>query len=534
MIKLEAGGTAPVLRYNIPEPTSYPGRNVIELDIDESLFKPELRRPPGGARFEVADPASTRTAVLASMRSGFADKRVFSDVGGAAASVRLLDQPNPELVAVGTTPISTKLASLNPEEVVAMLQSGKKLNIYRSLYGTLTYNYVEQPKVARPTLLLIESYRLSSFLGDYGAGRTIKTFTLLPGEQTKIAVKSYTKTQVEAKSASSILDSFTEESAEDFEDSLQSEQSDKRSSETSKEFHAEAGGGASWGWGSAKASAGFKKGSHIGREQFAKNVSSATRKHASKASAKRDVQINTSYEVSQESGQETSVEREIENINRSRVLNFVFRQMNQQFLTVLHLVDVRVGFFNGFAESRREYPLPQLDVLLDEVMVDNAANKATVKDSVVEQLRNVFDHDDRRISVVEEKDLGGGDKYLRFKKDLKSAYTDPESGIQVEVPGVILSAVTSVMRTEGVLVEALLGDGPALDTYATRLQELEVERREAEVSKANADAKRAALINELTENNDAARAKILADLICPCGPTPPLTATQPSPVGPEG
>ena len=127
-----------------------------------------------------------------------------------------------------------------------MLQVGKRLNIYRTLYGTLTYNYVEEPQVARPTLLLIESYRLSSFLGDYGAGRIVKTFTLLPGEKTKIAVKSYTKTQTEAKSASSILDSFTEESADDFEESLQSEQSDKKSSEKSKEYHADVEAGASF------------------------------------------------------------------------------------------------------------------------------------------------------------------------------------------------------------------------------------------------------------------------------------------------
>ena len=31
MIKLEPGGKAPILSYNVPEPTSYSGRNFIEL-----------------------------------------------------------------------------------------------------------------------------------------------------------------------------------------------------------------------------------------------------------------------------------------------------------------------------------------------------------------------------------------------------------------------------------------------------------------------------------------------------------------------
>ena len=68
------------------------------------------------------------------------------------------------------------------------------------------------------------------------------------------------------------------------------------------------------------------------REEFAKNISSALQKHVSKASAKREVQVNTSYEVRTQAGEETSVEREIANINVGATLNFVFRQMNQEFI----------------------------------------------------------------------------------------------------------------------------------------------------------------------------------------------------------
>src|SRR3712207_8730267 len=39
-------------------------------------------------------------------------------------------------------------------------------------------------------------------------------------------------------------------------------------------------------------------------------------------------------------------------INVSRTLNFVFRQMNQEFITVLHLVDVRVAFFKDRKSTR--------------------------------------------------------------------------------------------------------------------------------------------------------------------------------------
>ena len=75
-----------------------------------------------------------------------------------------------------------------------------------------------------------------------------------------------------------------------------------------------------------------------------------------------------------------------------------------------------------------------------------------------------------------------------------------------------------MLRTEGVIVEALLGQGEALDRYSKRLQELEVDRREAEVAREKAKVKRENLLNDLVRENDAERAKLFADLTCPCGP----------------
>ncbi|MBK8474245.1 MAG: hypothetical protein IPL33_19900 [Sphingobacteriales bacterium] len=42
---------------------------------------------------------------------------------------------------------------------------------------------------ARPTLFIVEEYRVASFLGDYGAGKTLNTFSLLPGEKPPLPSK---------------------------------------------------------------------------------------------------------------------------------------------------------------------------------------------------------------------------------------------------------------------------------------------------------------------------------------------------------
>jgi len=234
---------------------------------------------------------------------------------------------------------------LNKSTVANNLVDVKQLNVYTSLSGRYKYNFITPPRAAAPQILLVEKYRLSSFLDRYGAGRTIKTYSLLPGERTSISMRSYRNEKQSAVEASSILDSYTEESAESFEDAVMQEDSATDQQEKSFEYHAEAEANASWGWGSASVSGGVSGGTNATREEFAKNVSNATQKHASSASAKRDVQINTNSEVSAESGEETSITREIQNINVSRTLNFTFRQMNQEFVTLLHLVDVRVAFF---------------------------------------------------------------------------------------------------------------------------------------------------------------------------------------------
>lgn len=351
LIALDPGGRAPLVRYDVPEPTSYSGRNLIEVELEPTHFEPIAHRVP---ELPPTPPGPVRTQIEEAMAVGFVDARFFARTTPVA---RQLHAASPRLTVLTAAAVETAATR------------GMRTVLYRSLFGTLAPCFVPVPKAARPRLYLVETYRLSSFLGDYGAGRILKTFTMLPGEKTKISIKTFLKTESERKQASSILDSFTQESADDFEQSLQSEHSDKQQYSETFEYHAEVEGEASWGFGSAKASAGVKGGTNSAREEFAKNVSSATQKHSAKASAKRDVQVNTSFEVTTSEQEETAIERELSNINLSRTLNFVFRQMNQEFHSVLHLVDVRVGFFNGYAESRKEVSLPQLDSLLDTYVV---------------------------------------------------------------------------------------------------------------------------------------------------------------------
>ncbi|QKV90564.1 hypothetical protein HUT19_01250 [Streptomyces sp. NA02950] len=422
-------------------------------------------------------------------------------------------------VALADHRVRPQITDLDIAHVTEMLQTGKRLSVHRTLWGEYTHTFLPDPFGApaadgvlaegKPQISLVETYRLSTFLGQYGAGRTLKTFTLLPGEKTTISIKTFRKTETDSKSASSVLDSFTKESADDFESTVQHENSDKQAQQKSLEWHVEAEASGSWGFASAKVSGGVKGSSASQREQFAKNMSNAVNKHASKASAKRDVQINTSQEVKTQSGEETSITRQLENINVGRTLNFVFRQMNQEHITILHLVDVRVAFWNGYGESVDEVPLSGLNDLLDTYV--KPEKKSDLRKMVLDQLSTIFDYEDKLVepSMVETRQIGptgSTDTYLRWRKK-KSTYRD-ETGNEITVPGIILNVDKTVMRTEGVVVDALLGQGNALDEYSQGLQLSAVRERAL-------DNDREALGQKLVTDNENAKAKIYKDIFTP-------------------
>ena len=45
------------------------------------------------------------------------------------------------------------------------------------------------------------------------------------------------------------------------------------------------------------------------------------------------------------------------NPNQSRVLNFVFRQLLQEYVTIMYLSNVKIGFSNGHPESQVIMPI---------------------------------------------------------------------------------------------------------------------------------------------------------------------------------
>ena len=520
LIQLEQNATAPVLRYDIPEPTSYDGINLIQLTLEDgdSVFKPELLQAPKSEALTILEsqPSDTvKSQINSFLNFGASGSPAFGISPGL--SVRP-DQPHlptpPEPLPLPPGGTGLPGSDLVLSDLAQRVKAGERIVVDENINGDQSVTTVPVPADPEPHLYLVETLRMTSFLGDYGAGRVVKTFTLLPGESTKVSIKTYRQRESTSKKSSSVLDSVSTESADDFQKSLQEEQSNQTEFQKSKEYYADVKAKARWGWGSASAKAGIKGASNSVRQEAIKNISNATEKHSSKASAKREVEVNTAFEVSEKEGEERSIEREIQNINVSRTLNFVFRQMNQAFITFVHQTDLRIAYFDGRRESRIEVSISQLDTLLKKVVI--AAKVDDVRDAIMDQISSIRDNEGNAVNVVKNVEVGQNDSYNIFDPDLSTDFNDPSTGRTYRIPGVLHAVNRHVMRTEGVIVESILGEGAALDEYAIALQETEIKRRLEEVRMMKIKGDQAALVATFSKNGSQDEAKILRSLLCPC------------------
>jgi hypothetical protein len=94
-------------------------------------------------------------------------------------------------------------------------------------------------------------------------------------------------------------------------------------------------------------------------------------------------------------------------------------------------------------------------------------------------------------------------EYLHIKKDDPDAYVG-ETGNEITVPGIIVSARNHVMRTDGVVVETLLGQSSGLNDYSVGFQTQAVRAREIENDLREAEIERLKLAVEVVRDGDDA------------------------------
>ena len=188
-----------------------------------------------------------------------------------------------------------------------------------------------------PRLFIIEEYQISSRLGNYGLGKTVKTMSLLPGESVEVSIETWRTETSKSTYATSVFDSFSSEAANRFESELATENSTRTTDNVATSFGADFNtkGGLNLGVISGEASLGlsFDYETRSSREDFSTAASRAVQSHAATTNSSRESSVTSTAEQTVEQGERNRTVRTFRNVNLRRTLNFVFREANQEFET---------------------------------------------------------------------------------------------------------------------------------------------------------------------------------------------------------
>ncbi len=497
-------GSAPVLDYEIPQKTSFATYGTNEItplfaaaETENDVFMDiAFAEPLSIKSFPVTTPETqydpydgTRFVANGVINTSFQTNNNQS-YGVSNATNRMTG---------GQTTIPTTQPSNIPSQqfISQELALGNVIVIEDNFGGFgVGFTVIPRPNAGRskPTFFLVEEYSVASYLANYGAGKTLNTFTLLPAEKTSISIRTYKESIETKKRAENVMDSFSKDSAEEFEKTLEKENSTQLGNSATSNFNTSLslsasltvslpkfgiGGGTSLGIGMNGG-----RSATSNRQANVRNMAKSIEKHANKTNSSRKVEVSSSSENSQKEGEEMTTVRNLINPNQSRVLNFVFRQLLQEYITIMYLSNVKVGFSNGHPESQLIVPIEKLDELL----------ATHVKPAFIDRMRTqiIFEY----LTVTNYQ----GFNQAFLEKVIKPTYspTNPNATVEfyskrksladtyelalgnrtrtIRVDGIILSVEKNTLFTDSVIVDSLLGQGEALDCFNAKMQDATAEK----------------------------------------------------------
>ena len=159
--------------------------------------------------------------------------------------------------------------------------------------------------------------------------------------------------------------------------------------------------------------------------------------------------------------------------------------MNQEYISVLHLVDIKVAYIGGGDGTYAESPISNLSSFIGRDISKDKKVAEVVKD-ITQNVQNIVAIDESGNDVRQEVLVQFDGTNSAFNRR-KSAGVLPGYP-KIKVPGYIISTDTNVLRTDGIVTETRLSSGIALDQYGFEIQDTDVAERKAKTNLVNAQS----------------------------------------------
>lgn len=547
-------GKPPILSFNVPQNTAFVTYGHLVKYFPPSYFKEFTKKVPENNYFDMIKnmtaqqavelfhpnvAAPTRAVVAPRATSAQVNAAQFNGLGGNVGMASAVRPTADGISTAGTAPTTSSPTIPNPAvfRVVGLdgglpgmpnYQQSAKISMKADYaanalrpYDVARLNglapvtkYVARPPQPVPRLIVIEEYTTKAFLGNYGAGRIVKTFSLYPGERTTISVRTYKDKITTVDSSKNVLDSFSEASATALDTLMQEEQgnleatastsagsgssfttsTDARNSTRSSGISgslnlgfATIGGGMGKSMSESSTSSGGMSStydySNTGvRQSNINTLSSALNKHVQQSNAMRQIDVNTSTSDTSRSGEENVTVRELQNVNLNNVLNITYRQLLQEYTVVTYLSNLKFAYTNGYPESYTVSDLSNLPNMLKDLLDETDPN--TINNVLCKLLSPycaVLNYDDEEMQFVEKKEVPNTncldipgctpqttEHFYRIVKGIVDTYSD--GVVDITVKGIILKVQKQTLQTSSLIADALLGRGDALDCFNQNAQ----------------------------------------------------------------
>jgi hypothetical protein len=523
------GGPSTKIDANLPQTNEFSAYGVLPVDMTNAAFKTGVVAPLPDPFFaevtalKIGTPDEIKGKIAAKLRGMFSThikpknfpvsgtEKIVDPAWVTAANYSVPVQYIfvPKMIDnfvdyLGDMPFSEVVDKVNTEGVKPLVTINYAQQALVTFEKAVT---ATMPSV--PNLLIIEEYRMAAYLGKYGMGRVVKTFTLLPGEKTTITVKTYKDTTTTQTKSENVLDSYSQSSANELDSLIKGETDNTTTSKRSLDSMTKLSltGGPFMKLAGFGASTDLNIKTESSRSSNVKSLNQAIEKHVNNSNSNRQIQVNTTTTETTKAGEESSTVRELVNLNKSRVLNFVFRQLHQQYITVTYLADIKIAFTNGYEPDTRIVSLEELRPMLVSVL-KTPADVDWAEYNILRNYCNVYNYKDEGVEFIKpiEREIGtciprpapnttvavsstktikavatlvpSGVEFTKFWRKNKALGEKSVSiyGLDINVPGVILSVKESTLKTSSVLAEAMLGQADALDCFNLKIQDSEAQK----------------------------------------------------------
>lgn len=566
------GGNAPSLQYNLPQGTVLSPLIRIPMNIDSSNFKASSKRPPDKNFFETTaalqvndlhqniindllqsvtnskyiqnasslanmpyKPILTTDGIISGQNVAGKGNALFVANKVGKIGEKAIVSNNSKLtkaVKFGSGELNEQTSlSLSPDKEVSVdflvqrIKEGYKPTIRKTASGTTRMEYFRKPTAVIPQLYIIEEYRITNFLGNYGAGKIVNTMTLLPGEKTTISVRTFKQKSSTRSVSENVMESVSEEVVDELESFVQDERirNNSSSSSNTQDFSIDVSVGCDFGFVSAGVDVGYasSSSSEQSRAEALNSIKNSLDRQTNRSNSQREITVNTTTQDTATEETEETITRTLENANYSRVLNFVFRQMTQEYVSLTSLVNIKVLYTNGYDESAKLVGIEKLDELLKAVIepafIDN------VRATIINRYCKIKDYTGTRIpflnnineTLSDQCVEGFTPEQINYWEVINQEDTYPLfSTLDVNVPGIIVNVAKRSLRTDHVLCDALLGQADALDCYGMSKQESESQKVKLENQMRNSII--SAFDKEGTEKEKIEYAKMMERILTDC------------------